>query len=215
VNLPFETNTVTLTISDAQATATDTVNITVHDITPPDTIINSAVERNGAAVASGGSTLSDYIAFTFEGIDAVGIAGFQCSMDGSAYVPCSSVVGYSALAIGSHIFQLRALDAASNVDPSPASFICTVVTAAQAIDNLSTTIGKMGLPGGVANSLSVSLGQASTLLNDNNPSNDIAACGKLSAFIDKVNARVQNGQLTPAQASQLLQANAIKASLRC
>jgi len=74
----------------------------------------------------------------------------------------------------------------------------------------------MGLPGGVTNSLNAPLNQASTLLNDNNPSNDIATCGKLTAFIDKVNAKVQNGQLTPAQASELLQAaNAIKASLGC
>lgn len=216
VNLPLETNTVTLTVSDAQATAMDTVNITVHDATPPDTIISSAVERNGAAVANGGSTLSDYIAFTFGGIDAVGVAGFQCSLDGAAYAPCSSVAGYSALAIGSHIFQVQALDAAGNADPSPGSFICTVVTTAQAIENLSATISKMGLLGGVANSLSASLGQASTLLNDNNPGNDIAVCGKLDAFNDKVNARFQNGQLTPAQASQLLHdANAIKASLSC
>lgn len=216
VNLPFGTNTVILTMSDGQATATDTVNITVHDTTPPNTIISSAVDGNGAVVASGGSTLSDYVAFTFGGIDVVGVAGFQCSLGGAAYAPCSSLAGYSALAIGSHIFQVRALDAAGNVDPSPASFIWTVVTPAQAINNLITTIGNMVLPGGVANNLSAPLGQASTLLNDNNPSNDIAACGKLNAFIDKVNAKVQNGQLTPAQASQLLQAaNAIKVSLGC
>ena len=216
VNLPLETNTVTLTVSDGQATATDTVNITVHDTTPPDTIINSAVDGNGAAAYSGGSTLSDHITFTFGGIDAVGVAEFQCSLGGTAYAPCSSAAGYSTLATGSHIFQVRALDAAGNVDPSPASFIWTVVTPAQAIENLSNTIGAMGLLGGVANSLSAPIGQASTLLNDSNPRNDIAACGKLNAFIDKVNARVQNGQVTPAQASQLLQAaNAIKASLGC
>lgn len=95
-------------------------------------------------------------------------------------------------------------------------FEVVTVTPAQAIQNLITTIGNMGLPGEVANSLSAPLGQASTLLNDNNPSNDIAACGNLDAFINQVNAKVQNGQLTSAQASQLLQAaNAIKASLGC
>lgn len=55
-----------------------------------------------------------------------------------------------------------------------------------------------------------------SLLEDNNPNNDRAACGKLDAFINEVHAKVQNGQLTRAQASQLLQAAiAIKASLGC
>ena len=53
-------------------------------------------------------------------------------------------------------------------------------------------------------------------LNNINPDNKPAACGKLDAFINQINAKAQNGQLTPAQATQLLQAaNAIKASLGC
>lgn len=137
-------------------------------------------------------------------------------MDGAAYASCTSPVSYSPLAFGSHTVQARALDAAGNIDSSPASFAWDVVTPAQATQSLITTVGNMGLPGGVANSLSAPLGQTSTLLNDNNHSNDIAACGKLGAFINQVTANVQNGRLTSAQASQLLQAaNAIKASLGC
>jgi hypothetical protein len=64
--------------------------------------------------------------------------------------------------------------------------------------------------------LSAPLGQASALLNDNNPNNDIAACGKLGAFINQVNDKAQRGQLTPSEASHLLQAaNAIKTALGC
>jgi len=92
----------------------------------------------------------------------------------------------------------------------------TTETPAQATQNLIATINTLGLPASVANSLSAPLGQASALLNDNYPNNDIAACGELNAFINQVNAKAQNGQLTPAQANQLLQAaNAIKASLGC
>lgn len=207
VTLPLGTHTVTLTVNDGQATATDTVNITVRDTTPPDTIMNSSVDGNGAAVASGGSTLSGSITLTFGGADAVGVVGFQCRLDGAAYAPCTSPVGYSALAIGNHTFQVRALDTAGNIDPSPAGFTWAVVTPAQAIQNLINTITTMGLPAGVATSLTAPLSNINT-------NNKAAACGKLNAFINQVNAKIP--PLTVAQATQLLQAaNAIKASLGC
>lgn len=96
------------------------------------------------------------------------------------------------------------------------SILLNGATPAQATQSLITAISNLGLPAAVSSSLSAPLGQALALLNDNNSSNDIAACGKLTAFINQVDAKVQNGQLTPAQASQLLQAaNAIKASLGC
>ncbi|HEY4954422.1 MAG TPA: RCC1 domain-containing protein, partial [Gemmatimonadaceae bacterium] len=85
----------------------------------------------------------------------------------------------------------------------------TIITAAQAVLNLTTTIAGMGLPGGVANSLSAPL-------NNINTNNLTASCGKLNAFINQVDAKVQNGQLSTPDANQLLQAaSAIKASLGC
>jgi len=179
------------------------------DTVPPQTTITSAVNGNGAAVFNGGSTLSNSITFTFGGTDNVGVVGFKCSRDGALYTPCSNPLGYAALSTGIHIFNVRAIDAAGNVDPSPASFTWSVVNPAQAIQDLITAIGDMGLPFWVENSLSATL-------NNINPNNKPAACGKMNAFIDKVNVNVLNGQLTPAQASQLLQAaNAIRASLGC
>ncbi len=57
------------------------------------------------------------------------------------------------------------------------------------------------------------LGNAVKLLNDSNPHNDNGACGKLSAFINQVNA---NHSLTSAQKAQLVSAaNAIKTSINC
>ena len=77
----------------------------------------------------------------------------------------------------------------------------------EAIHNLITTIGDMGLPAGVANSLSAPLSNINT-------NKKAAACGKLNAFIAQVNAKTP--PLTGAQATQLLQAaDAIKASLGC
>src|SRR5207244_3858497 len=44
------------------------------------------------------------------------------------FVPCSSPVGYTALADGSHTVQVRATDAAGNTDPSPAAYSWRVDT---------------------------------------------------------------------------------------
>ena len=85
----------------------------------------------------------------------------------------------------------------------------TIISAAQATQNLITTIASMGLSNGEVSSLSATLKNITT----NNVS---AACGKLGAFVNKVNADAQKGDLTMAASSQLLQAaNAIMASEGC
>jgi hypothetical protein len=216
VAFPLGAHTATLTVNDSQAMTVDRVTIIVRDTTPPETLITSAVDGNGSAVAGGGSTLSRSLTFAFQGADAVGAVGFQCSLGAAAFASCSSPIRYSALTAGSQRFRVRALDAAGNIDPSPASVAWTVVTPAQAAQNLIATIDGIGLPRGVANSLSAPLDRIVALLSDRKPRNDIAACGKLNAFIDKVNAKLRRGRLTAIQGSQLLPAaNAIKASLGC
>src|SRR5205823_1415239 len=52
---------------------------------------------------------------------------FQCALDAAAYAACTSPVSYSGLAAGSHAFAVRAIDAAGNVDPTPATRTWTVI----------------------------------------------------------------------------------------
>ena len=85
----------------------------------------------------------------------------------------------------------------------------TVITAAQAVVNLMTTINTMGLTAGEATSLSATL-------NNINMANLNAACGKLNAFVNKVNADAASGRLSAGAATQLLQAaKAIQSSAGC
>ena len=62
--------------------------------------------------------------FTFSGDDGAGsgIASFMCKMDSDSYAACTSPLTSSALLDGSHTFQVKAIDNASNEDATPASF---------------------------------------------------------------------------------------------
>ena len=46
-------------------------------------------------------------------------AGFQCSLDGARFRPCESPKKYRLSRPGKHLFRVRAVDPAGNVDPTP------------------------------------------------------------------------------------------------
>jgi hypothetical protein len=51
---------------------------------------------------------------------------FECKLDAAPFAVCTSAQSYSGLANGPHTFQVRAIDAAGNVDPTPATYPWTV-----------------------------------------------------------------------------------------
>jgi hypothetical protein len=83
------------------------------DLTPPDTEIAPEPPAVTGPQAS----------FSFEADED---ATFECRLDGGAWVECSSPRFYSDLAGGSHTFEVAAIDAAGNTDPTPASWGWTV-----------------------------------------------------------------------------------------
>ncbi len=114
------------------------------DITPPNTTIDAAVDGNSAAIANGGVTASNAATFTFSGTDDVGVTSFECRLDAGAYTPCTSPANHSALAVGSHQFQVRAKDAAGNTDATPATWDWTrggAVHAQELLDQQQTVTG--------------------------------------------------------------------------
>jgi glucose/arabinose dehydrogenase/PKD repeat protein len=58
------------------------------------------------------------------------VAGYRCSLDGSAWAPCTSPRRYTDLADGTHVFEVAAIDPAGNVDESPAVHTWTIDTVA-------------------------------------------------------------------------------------
>jgi hypothetical protein len=51
-----------------------------------------------------------------------GATSFECAIDGGSYATCTSPKTYSALAVGSHTFAVRALNAGGTSSPSSFSW---------------------------------------------------------------------------------------------
>jgi hypothetical protein len=105
-----------ITADDLQApNPSQLVITTAVDTTPPDTTI--------AAGPSGSTTTTD-ATFSFTSNESG--STFQCSMDGAPFQLCTSPTTYQGLAVADHQFAVRAIDAAGNVDPTPATQAWTI-----------------------------------------------------------------------------------------
>jgi CSLREA domain-containing protein len=86
------------------------------DLTPPETTVTGG---------PGASTESTTATFTLSAGEPG--SSYECSLNGAPFAVCTSPVTLSALAVGTHTFAVRAIDAAGNTDPTPAVHSWTVV----------------------------------------------------------------------------------------
>lgn len=106
-------------------------NTSISDTTPPDTMIDS--NPSNPSSSSGAS-------FSFSGADSEsGVASFECSLDSGAFTSCASPQPYSSLSDGSHTFQVRAIDGAGNIDPTPASYSWVISTVTLDVSQITST----------------------------------------------------------------------------
>ena len=116
----------TYTVSDGnggEATATVTVTVTPVNDAPQSRILSRPLNP---------STVN--VSFSFDSIDMDGTgATFECKLDSAAFAPCSSPQSYSGLSVGNHTFQVRAVDNAGGVDPTPARYTWAVVAGSASI----------------------------------------------------------------------------------
>ncbi len=177
------------------------------DATPPDTTITSAIDGNGDPITDGGDTVSTSIMFAFTGVDNVGVASFECSLDGAPFSACTSPANYTGLAAGDHTFLVRAIDTSGNADPTPASLGWTVLTPEEASQNLIEEVNALVEAGtlnpGQGNALIAKLETALQKLEEDKVS---AAIKLLQAFISQVISLRDEGVLSSAEAQVLTEA---------
>jgi hypothetical protein len=82
---------------------------TPTDTTAPDTTITKGPKKK---------TTKKKATFEFTSTEAG--SSFECSLNGAPFAPCTSPTAVKAKK-GKNTFQVRAKDAAGNVDPTPAS----------------------------------------------------------------------------------------------
>jgi len=87
----------------------------IVDVLAPDTSITA----NPPNPSNNGNA-----SFTFTSTES---GSFQCRLDGSPFTVCASPQTYNNLSIGVHNFEVRAIDIAGNIDPTPASYTWTYV----------------------------------------------------------------------------------------
>ncbi|WP_418765001.1 adventurous gliding motility protein AgmC [Myxococcus xanthus] len=113
-------HTVSITSVDPAGNSAGPVTSTfIVDLTAPDTFIDSGPEL-----------LTRETSATFDLRSEGGGVAYECSLDGGAYVACTDPATFAGLADGDHLLLVRAVDAAGNVDPTPAQYAWTVDTTA-------------------------------------------------------------------------------------
>jgi hypothetical protein len=112
-------HTFTVMVTDAATNIASASRTWTVDTGPPNTTID---------VGPGATSSSSSAHLEFSSNETGGT--FECrldSTDAADFQPCSSPKDYSNLAIGQHTFDVRAIDAAANVDATPATRTWNVV----------------------------------------------------------------------------------------
>jgi hypothetical protein len=158
--------------------AVDQGNNRVQRFHETDTVAPTSSLDSGPSGFSGAD-----VSFTFSSPDGPLLGpGFECRFDAAEWESCGSPKAYSNLSEGSHTFRVRAVDAAGNPDPSPATRTWAVDT-----QNPQTTIDSG--PSGTSNDPSPSFAFSSSepgssfecRLDSNQPS-DWQSCSSPKAY---------------------------------
>src|SRR4051794_9606079 len=90
--------------------------------------LDGAIAAPDTEITDGPAGATDATTASFSFISSASAVGFLCSLDGSEFNPCTSPTPYAGLTPGDHVFEVAAVDATGNVDPTPAQRPWTVTS---------------------------------------------------------------------------------------
>ena len=105
-------------------------NTTGPALTPtnfPDTVITSTTDGSNNVIDNGTNTAFASIRFEFSTTNMDTVDHFECSMDDSDFVTCTSPFIFPILPEGNHAFKVRFVDVNGNMDESPATFVWDII----------------------------------------------------------------------------------------
>lgn len=115
-----------IAVMSADGTGSVQIDTTVsHDIAP-DWQEDSVDPQTTVAAGPSGSVVATSATVHFTS-DEPGSA-FECSLDGQAFVACTSPQTWTQLSVGAHAVRVRAVDPVGRTDPSPATAAWSVTT---------------------------------------------------------------------------------------
>ncbi len=88
-------------------------------------------------------TTSKNASFSFTSTES---GSFLCKLDGGAFASCTSPKAYTNLSVAKHTFQVYAVDAAGNVDASPATYTWTIQAERAKNGGFNTYTGTSKIP---------------------------------------------------------------------
>ncbi len=190
LTLPLGPSTFTLMVNDGKGgTASDNVMITVQDTTPPSLTL---VKDHYSTILPVGT-----LSATVDVLTESGAAATDLCDPSPELVPAGS----ASYPVGTTHVMITATDHSGNFSQMP--FSVEVLTAAQAVQSLSTLVASYNLQQGIANSLDTKLQNAQAALVAANAGQRQDAQNKILAFISAVEAQ-RGKQLTSAQADSLI-----------
>ena len=152
--------------------ASRTWTVQPPDTTAPDTTIDTGPS---------GTVTSSSASFAFAASESG--SSFQCSLDSTtAYTACSSPKDYSGLAAGSHTFRVRAIDAAGNVDATPASRTWTIQAADTTPPDTTIDTGPSGTHRSGSADFAFSASEAGASFECRLDGGAFSACGSAPTF---------------------------------
>ncbi|MFM6929043.1 MAG: beta strand repeat-containing protein [Bdellovibrio sp.] len=101
-------------------------------------------------------TNSTSASLTFNATDSGGgtVGGYYCKIDSGSFVSCTSPQSYSSLSVGSHVFQVYAVDSVGNIG--------STVSSSWMIDTTAPTINISSTPSSMTNATTASFSFSAT-----------------------------------------------------